>query len=508
MSSASRKQSVALVFLGLALGLLLAWAYDRSRTSGSVHLETQRAVMHQVLNANTTNFQSHVLDDCNTQLNRDSSADEVGEIAVHGSSDKEPPRSCKRTCPNYDNRIIVAFKQKAGLKDRAYIMRAWANMGLFLCAKVHIPSPAEWLANKHSPNLHLVDTNITWERDLMYFTHKDDDSVVALSDLVDTAEPKNGWGMEVTTISSRTGGKERLVKDFSKVYDFTVLQQNGAESKPFLWSVKGKYHEYNMHMLKSLYNRRDSSPPALAMQLPKWERYEDDLCVYASRVNSESIRHTAQQVLQKLKQRFGVKKDEPLVYGYLHVRRGDLNIATGVRHHFTKCPNEMANLTSYINCTFASFCEDVKPDHCKADVPLLLASDETDPKMRQDIIDLIDSQKGLKGVDLDGEITEQIKKEIASGESTGDKTNNYSVFLAGAVIRQEATFYLRQHRLWCNSCDADQVLLDSDQDRIPWWSSWLPIDFDEGDIGSIQTRHNPFYTPGSQATVTENDERM
>ncbi|EJK59526.1 hypothetical protein THAOC_20236 [Thalassiosira oceanica] len=341
----------------------------------------------------------------------------------------------------------------------------------------------------------------------MYFTDKDDDSVVTLSDLVDTTEPKNGWGMKVTTMSSRKAGKDMLMKDLLKVYDYTVLQQNGSESKPFMWSIKGKYHEYNMHMLQSLYKLRDSSPPLLAMQLPKWERYEDDLCVYALRVNSQSIRHTAQQVLQKLTQRFGVKNDEPLVYGYLHVRAGDLNIATGARHHFTVCPNELSNLTSYISCTFASFCKDVKSDHCSADVPLLLASDETDPKMRQDIIDLIDNQKGLKGVDLDGEIREQIKKEIASGESTGDKTNNYSVFLVAAVISQEATFYLRQHRLWCNSCDADEVVLDSDQDRR-WWSSWLPIDFDEADIGRIQTRNNPFYIPGNQAQVTENKERM
>ena len=410
----------------------------------------------------------------------------------------------QRTCPNYDNRIIVAFKQKAGLKDRTYIMRSWANMGLFLCAKVHIPSPADLLANKHTPNLHLDGSNITWERDLMYFTDKDDDSVVAISDLVDTTEPKNGWGMEVTTASSRKAGKTMLARALKKVYDYTVLQQNGTESRPFLWTVKGKYHEYNMHMLKSLYNLRDSSPPSLAMQLPKWERYENDLCVYALRVNSESIRHTAQQVLQKLKQRFGVKNGEPLVYGFLHVRAGDLNEATGVRHHFTVCPNELSNLASYIECTFASFCEDVKSDHCRTDVPLLLASDETDPKRRQSIIGFIDNQKGLKGVDLDVEIMEQMKKEIAAGESTEDKTNNYSVFLAGAVIRQEATFYIRQHRLWCNSCDADKVVLDSDQDRR-WWSSWLPIDFDEADIGKIQTRNNPFRIPGNQTQVTENE---
>jgi len=474
-SSASRKQSVALVLLGLALGLLLAWANDKARISGSIQLETQRAVKRQVWNANgTTNLRSHVVDDNSSPLNRNSSAVEVGEIEDPPEI-ADPPRSCRRTCPNYDNRIIVAFKQKAGLKETAYIMRSWANMGMFLCAKVHIPSPAEWLASKHSPNLQLVDTNITWERDFMYFTDKDDDSVVALSDLVETTEPKNGWGMEVTSMSSRKAGKDMLVKDLLKVYNYTVLQQNGSKSKPFVWSIKGKYHEGNL--LKSLYNLRNRSPPLLAMQLPKWDRHEDDLCVYASRVLSQSIRHTAQQVLQKLTQRFGVKNDEPLVYGYLHVRTGDLNITTG-----DVCPNKLSNLTSYVDCTFASFCEDAESDHCSADVPLLLASDETDPKMRHDMIDLIDNQKGLKGVDLDGEITEQINKEIATGESTGDKTNNYSVFLVGAVISQEATFYLRRHRLWCNSCDADKVVLDSDQDRR-WWSSRLPIDFDEADIG-------------------------
>ena len=100
MSSASRKQSVAVVFLGLALGLLLAWAFDKSRTSGSVHLETKRVVKRLVRNANTTNLRSHVLEDYNSQSNRNSSADEVKEIAVDGSS-SDPPRSCKVSIFNY-----------------------------------------------------------------------------------------------------------------------------------------------------------------------------------------------------------------------------------------------------------------------------------------------------------------------------------------------------------------------------------------------------------------------
>lgn len=413
--------------------------------------------------------------------------------------------SCRRSCPHYNNRIIIETKQKAGLRDRTYIMRAWANMGAFLCAQVLIPPPSQWLLEKHSQVE--VGSNATFEDDFLYFAAEDDPEQIILSDTIDLNEPEGGWGNTLDSIVRKGDQYDRVIDHFYKMYRHTVHQQLGKRNRPFLWKVQGMYHYYNMEFLKVLYQLKSNGTLEFSMgspvvipqrQLPKWERYQDDLCVYATKVEAASINATARRVLKKLKDRFSVSEDGPFIFGYLHLRRGDSKKTSRSNENSTKCDTHLPKMERYLNCTFSAFCRGADLStmpHCsERAVPVLIGSDERDKEYRRDLFSLVNDVPGIQAVDLDSEVLGEIEREIAAGEASPQKRNNYSVYLISLVITQDAAFYLRQHRVWCNECDADLVAGDLNERSKGggWWSSWLPVDWPTG-LTYYQRNGNPFY---------------
>ncbi len=416
--------------------------------------------------------------------------------------DATPITNCRRSCTHLNNRIIIMNQRKAGLLDRAYIMRAWANVGRFLCARVLVPRPFTLLTKKHSSGIRL-SYNASFEKEFFYFEDADDPDQTILSDRIDVDEPSGGWGLNLDSVISH-GNTDQVIEHFSQAISFMRQQQEQttAEGKPFLWTVRGQYHGYNMHFLKHLYDMKEKAANGdagdesiiLSHQIPKWERYQDDLCVYATKMESASILQTKRRVLQKLKNRFGVGEKERLQFGYLHVRRGDSKREDEGSLKGSKCFTELPKMSRYLQCTFQNFGRYVKNGR---PVPLLFGTDETDASYRQGLFSLINNIPSLLAIDLDKEVLDEIEHEIASGVASPDKRNNYSVYLISLAIIEDASFYLRQRKIWCNECDEDLVSLDEDESRKWWSSGWLPVDWPTG-LSTYQKHANPF-NPKQQA---------
>ena len=98
---------------------------------------------------------------------------------------------------------------------------------------------------------------------------------------------------------------------------------------------------------------------------------------------------------------------------------------------------------------------------------------------RAKLFAVIDSIPGVKHIDLDGLVENEIKMEVSSGEAPAHKLNNYVVFLVGKVIIQDATFYLQKHRNHCDDCNSDSVWIKNNKTNV-WWSSWLRLDLELG----------------------------
>lgn len=405
--------------------------------------------------------------------------------------------SCRRACPHYDNRITIQSKQRAGMKDRTYIMYAWANLGMFLCARVRVPPPSGWLVAKHNWNDTRVDERVSFQNDLLRFVDADDPGEVVLGDLVDVREPEGGWGLEMTSSTRRD--VKSVKRDFLRAYDHTLRQQQGGggtDHRPFHWTVggshnnfKGKIHDV-MDELREQANVTTVGGAAgtsvvATEQLPKWTKWRDDRgCVYAAREEARGVTATAERVLRALRERFfGVvdgASSGPFVYGYLHVRRGD-----AVR----SCDTELSAMEKYVNCTFASLCREEEGRHCRTGVPLLIGSDERNETYRRGLLSLVDDHPHLHAVDLDKEVMEEIEREIARGDAPRYKRNNFSVFLVGKMILQGAAFYVQQNRQYCPRCESHNVVIDDDA-RRRWWSSWLPMNIRERREDSDQAYDN------------------
>jgi hypothetical protein len=110
---------------------------------------------------------------------------------------------------------------------------------------------------------------------------------------------------------------------------------------------------------------------------------------------------------------------------------------------------------------------------------------------RRGLFSLINDIPYLHAIDLDKEVLDEIEYEIASGIASPDKRNNYSLYLISLAIIEDASFYLRQRRIWCNECDEDLVSLDEDESRKWWSSGWLPVDWPTG-LDTYQKQANPF----------------
>ena len=403
--------------------------------------------------------------------------------------DATPITNCRRSCTHLNNRIIILDQRKAGLLDRAYIMRAWANVGRFLCARVLVPRPFTLLTTKHSDGIKL-SYNASFEKEFFYFVDADDPDQIILSDQIDVDEPSGGWGLNLESVTSH-GDTDQVIEHFSQAISFTRQQQEQTTEgeKPFLWTVRGQYHGYNMHFLKHLYDMKDVGDESIipSHQIPKWERYQDDSCVYATKMEAASILQTKIRVLQKLKNRFDVGENERLQFGYLHVRRGDSKREEEESTEGYKCYTELPKMARYLQCTFKDFGRQVKNGR---PVPLLFGTDETDAMYRRGLFSLINDIPYLEAIDLDKEVLDEIEHEIASGMASPDKRNNYSVYLISLAIIEDASFYLRQRRIWCNECDADLVSLDEDESRK---RPWLTVDWPTGLRTSYQKQANPFH---------------
>ena len=459
---------------------------------GCVAILFLRVLLHIILSYDavvTTESSSLIkINDTSTQGNRE----KISQVDAS---------SCTRLCPHFNNRIIVELPvstlqptSKAGLLDRTYIMRAWANVGRFLCAQVKIPAPKSWLTAKHNTIGYITNTT-SFEKDFLYFVDADNPDQIILSDRIDVQEPEDGWGLRLTSTVNGSSAR-RVMEHFFQANEFMKQQDGGekaGEQRRFLWKVRGRYHDYNMHFMKFLYELKgrsigddDADDSIPSHQIPKWERYEDDLCVGALKMESTGIQQTARRVIQKLKSRFSFSEDEPLNFGYLHVRRGDSKKTEGDKDNGQLCDTELPKMASYLECTFheADFQQNVS-------IPLLVGSDETDATYRKRLFSLINNIPSLQAVDLDKEVLDEIKNEIASGVSPPHKRNNYSIFLISNVVVQDASFYLRQHRVWCNDCDANLTSLDQDESRKWWSNGWLPVDWQTG-LSTYQKQANPF----------------
>ena len=99
----------------------------------------------------------------------------------------------------------------------------------------------------------VADTSDSFEKDFFYFVDADYPDQTILSDRIDVDEPSGGWGLNLDSVTS-PGDTDQVIEHFSQVTLFMRQQQEQTteEEKPFLWTVRGPYHGYNMHFFDTV----------------------------------------------------------------------------------------------------------------------------------------------------------------------------------------------------------------------------------------------------------------
>ena len=240
------------------------------------------------------------------------SAEEKIVVVVDDKS--KEPASCARICQSYPNRIIVKQLSGAGIGDRIYVTTTLAAVAGYLCAKVIIPAPVEWLSGVIHNRGHPLSSKLTWEDNLARFEFVNTGELAASANWR-ALNPENVT--EWLTMSGEyraQNGNLLLIQDhFEILRNFTAQQQQSRmdgtprtpiHGKAFEWTLIGNFYDYENALNEAIH--KDST------YIPR--------CNIEMRIPLQLV-----NVVNKVRANI-VAKTGTDRFGSLHLRRGDASI--------------------------------------------------------------------------------------------------------------------------------------------------------------------------------------
>lgn len=385
-----------------------------------------------------------------------------------------PAQTCRRKCLHpHRNKIYYAEPTDAGLDDRIHVIKAMTDIAGFLCADLILKPPSELLQPYH--NTHTAEgklssklewsdfwnaTNIEdntpalhstrrefgkdlWEdQPPCYINKKLRDGCIAFDHMERTSKYQN-WLHIVTEYSKRWS----FLDDFMQVYNASWDEGSGG----FLWEIRISYWYLPFQQDENLL--REISPPTRkdGIQFNR-QQYLDMLpvakdptkgCIYANHEYSSSIK-LMQKSLQTQVIRLALSDAS---IGLLHLRRGDT---------LTVCDTTIDKVKEYLYCSLGGM------KGQKANVTLVMISDERDSTYRNEVMGLISEFSHMTMLDGDA-IVESIVAEAANtGLIVKEMVNNYVTFAIEAILRDTsfglAEFLLVRRRKTCRDCETNLIL--------------------------------------------------
>jgi len=375
--------------------------------------------------------------------------------------------SCQRKCKNFNNKIVLIMNGGAGINDRRAVINTLGKYAGFLCATVHVPSPAIMLSKKHNGG-NPLSNNLTWDDFVKYeWLEAGHQAVPPVHTYFGQGDPSWGdsrylkiWTNAVNPIHTSFQQAEALVLDQLK-------GNNSTYHDAFLWRMDGNWHEkdgiftkfgslakffYGDGKNKSAYYKsplvayddKSQGVHCNTTPLPRARRgWVDCGTDYVKSRMPPLLVSLAENVFHQI----SFHQPADAAYTLFHIRRGDAT---------EQCDTTLPTLKQYLSCSF----NNTTSLHRKFVV--LLGSDEKDKEYRQSIIQLtnnvVDAGTGEKvqveTIDLDELVRETLNQAIAAGDCPDRNRNNFFVYLITQEIGRRALLTLERRRgSACRPCD-------------------------------------------------------
>ena len=414
------------------------------------------------------------------------------------------PLSCQRPCDSYSNSIVYFHRDKAGLYDRAFLLRTLGNLAGYLCATLEILTPSELLSTEHNIDNQSISTSLSWYDFYNLSALPPSPPALPTKATNDSEEvqDKRRIVIEKTWLQINEGPLHRQ-ESLSVAYVKTTRPEHAmhdlehVEALSWNKSIPGDTSEHgSMHrffweievswwyarkFLRNILDQRRSDDT----WSDRYEMLPDFFGTDGSREQqhrqhqgrsnfqgcsyiSMDAPHDMQQLVDNLWEtqfpRSIIDDDEKRndfwhsqngIVGILHIRRGDT---------IKECDTSLEGMKSYIDCTFDGVFDEIGIG--EANVTLLLASDEQDKEYREGVKKLLlkNTTRITSVIDADEMIWSYLLQELGQ---TDYRLNNYYAFRILDVLMsdsQRVHFVLeRRRKRHCLECDHDKLLQSIDR---------------------------------------------
>ena len=335
-------------------------------------------------------------------------------------------RQCWTGCPanNNDRSIIEIVDQgSAGMSDRVWIMSKLGNIARYLCARIVVPPPCQWLDARHN-NFLPVDCDQGWD---FYWnaTFEDGSSIFASPTELKKLENSNKFAV-VTPAPDTNAIEAQIVEAVEHVRAGRIFKWRWTQSEAYWTSY------FDDHI--TAFNKHHESPNTnrLPWPLPNVVG-EEGGCNYVNFEPSKEVASVAERALIDV-----LPRGQP--YSTLHIRRSDATL---------ECDTAIVKVREYLTCMTATHPEIAEHD-------LIFFTDEKDQTYLQQLKQLA---SGYFRQVLNGEAL--IAKELESRHINAAQ-NNYLIYEVGMYIQySSAGVRLAMRRAMnCGRCGANAVVDD------------------------------------------------
>jgi hypothetical protein len=353
--------------------------------------------------------------------------------------------SHRGACSHHDNVILFNTKHEmAGLNDRTSVMMSLSNLAGYLCAKLVVPTPYQWLDPVHNHDAR-VKESLTWKDN--FFTLRLKESPGENQSAI-IEEPSSHFtypsGKEPGYHVRLSRSPTEVVTLFDQLENYTLHQQRelyAAKQKNesqqlvrnyplFEWDLgKFNFYEFRGPLCERFTKLEDMDaarkPTIPLFSCPTRAKYGHAGHVYAILEPSQETQNVLNTILQE------VFSSHNYV-GYLHIRRGDKML---------QCDTTLPKMKYYLECTLQPLLLQLGR-HQINNFTFGFCSDEEDVTYRKGIQDIIENTLGMTFVDLDDAVRRHFPE-----------ADNYRRFQVIKLFEHEAVLVLEKHRPTCKDCD-------------------------------------------------------
>jgi len=425
------------VYAAFSVLVLQTWSGNR------IGLEAAKASWGRAtVRVETTETASNADDTTHADAGNNNSLSEITTTTTTNS--RSASSECYRRCANYDNLIVYgafATLQQSGLNDRMSHMRNMAHVATFLCARLIVPTPGEWLNHeRHNDGYPATSlSNLTWRDDFVdYPILQQDGNNKSLSAIFG-----EGINSTVAQLNTSRYKQYRSTTVTELLRDYVAVHRDSfspSSEKPFLWEItlrmQMKLRDLLARTMEEVAEKNELGTNESTTMLPLKEPHMIR-CMHVRQVPSEHVQSIVERILEQLPGKAGCRH-----FGYLHIRRGDLKNA---------CDTSLPTIKSYLSCTLNY---KNTSSVLGSRFPLLIGTDERSQDYLGGLEETVNSFENLRYISLDELVMEELQRQVTLGLLPAHKMNNFLIFWVGKQVMQRAVFQIERtpHFDQCGPC--------------------------------------------------------